>query len=155
MPWLQNPASGIFPQQPTCCTSKLNPRSRKIPAHRGRRCEHRMQTEDLLRLRWAASDWNACILTVREAKVGEARRIPMNSTVKGLFSNIQKLANFAAQDRIFPLEARCLRRVFDKAVNASGLAPFKFHDCRHSFASRLAMQGANDRTFAFLCAAPS
>ena len=130
MPWLQNPASGIFRQQPTCCTSKLNPRSRKIPAYRGRRCEHRMQTEELLRLRWADIDWNAGILTIREAKAGDARRIPMNSTVQGLFSNIQKSSNFAPQDRIFPLDARYLRRVFDKAVNASGLAPLRFDDCR-------------------------
>lgn len=33
-----------------------------------------------------------------------------------------------------------------KAVERAGLAPFRFHDLRHSFASRLAMQGANDRT---------
>ena len=39
-----------------------------------------------------------------------------------------------------------LRRDFDKAVKDAGLAPFRFHDLRHTFASRLAMQGANDRT---------
>ena len=85
---------------------------------------------ELLRLTWADLDWNAGILTVREAKAGDARRIPMNSTVQGLFSNIQKSSNFAPQDRIFPLDARYLRRVFDKAVNASGLVPLRFDDCR-------------------------
>ena len=35
---------------------------------------------------------------------------------------------------------------FDKAVTVAGVAPFRFHDLRHTFASRLAMQGANDRT---------
>ena len=36
--------------------------------------------------------------------------------------------------------------MFAKAVMAAGLAPFRFHDLRHVFASRLAMNGANDRT---------
>ena len=116
----KTPHQVFFGSNPPVATSKLNPRSRKIPAHRGRRCEHRMQTEELLRLRWADIDWNAGILTIREAKAGDARRIPMNSTIQGLFSNIQKSSNFAPQDRIFPLDARYLRRVFDKAVNAAG-----------------------------------
>ena len=101
---------------------------------------------ELLRMKWPDVDWNAGILTIRETKTGDSRRIPMNSTVQCLLSNTQKSSNFSPQDRIFPLDARYLRRAFDKAVNASGLAPFRFHDLRHTFASRLAMQGANDRT---------
>ena len=44
------------------------------------------------------------------------------------------------------MDARNLRRDFGIAVKKARLAPFRFHDLRHSFASRLAMQGANDRT---------
>jgi hypothetical protein len=47
---------------------------------------------------------------------------------------------------IFPHDARYLRRAFTKAVQAAGLGAFRFHDLRHTFASRLAMQGCNDRT---------
>ena len=34
----------------------------------------------------------------------------------------------------------------DAAVLRAKLSPFRFHDFRHTFASRLAMNGANDRT---------
>ena len=54
----------------------------------------------------------------------------MNSIVQGLLSNMQKSSSDALQNRIFPLDARYLRRAFEKAVNASGLAPFRFHDLR-------------------------
>jgi integrase len=101
---------------------------------------------ELLRLTWGDVDWNTGIITIRETKTGDSRRIPMNSLIQGLLSDMQKSSDFASQDRIFPLDARYLRRAFDKAVNASNLAPFRFHDLRHTFASRLAMQGANDRT---------
>ena len=58
-----------------------------------------------------------------------------------------KLANSPdTTERLFPFDARNMRRAFDVAVKKAGLAPFRFHDLRHTFASRLAMQGENDRT---------
>ena len=68
----------------------------------------------------------------------------MNSTVQGLLAELKD--NPSQESLIFPHGRRYLRRVFDKAVKEAGLTPFRFHDLRHTFASRLAMQGANDRT---------
>jgi integrase-like protein len=70
----------------------------------------------------------------------------MNSTVVGLLSNLKASSQSTLTEQVFPFDARYVRRVFEQAVTAAGLAPFRFHDCRHTFASRLAMQGANDRT---------
>ena len=44
------------------------------------------------------------------------------------------------------VDARNLRRDFDKAVKKAGVSPFRFHDLRHTFAARFAMNGVNDRT---------
>jgi integrase len=101
---------------------------------------------ELLRLTWPDVDWNVGVLTVQESKAGERRRIPMNSTVVGLLSSLKELHAASTTDRVFPHDGRYLRRAFTKAVKASSLTPFRFHDLRHTFASRLAMQGANDRT---------
>ena len=101
---------------------------------------------ELLRLIWSDVDWSAGILTVQETKAGEKRRVPMNSTVLGVLVSLKPQTSGQPTDRVFPYGARSLRRAFDKAVKAAGLAPFRFHDLRHTFASRLAMQGANDRT---------
>ncbi len=101
---------------------------------------------ELLRLAWADVDWNRGVLTIHETKAGERRRVPMNSTVVSLLSGLHAGAHAPLTERIFPFEARYLRRIFDDAVTAAGLTPFRFHDLRHTFASRLAMQGANDRT---------
>src|SRR5262249_20125566 len=102
---------------------------------------------ELLRLSWRDIDWNAGILTVQETKAGDTRRVPMNSTVLGVLAILKEQENGEPSDYVFHHGARYLRRAFDKAVQEAGLAPFRFHDLRHTFASRLAMQGANVRTF--------
>jgi len=101
---------------------------------------------ELLRLTWADIDWNAGVLTIHETKAGERRRTPMNSTVIGVLSTLKASMSANPIERVFPFDARYVRRTFEDAVKASGLTPFRFHDLRHTFASRLAMQGANDRT---------
>ena len=101
---------------------------------------------ELLHLTWRDLDWNMGILTVQETKAGDTRRVPMNSTVLGILTSLKEQCSAQSTEKIFPLGARYLRRAFGRAVNAAGLTPFRFHDLRHTFASRLAMQGANDRT---------
>ena len=101
---------------------------------------------ELLDLTWSDIDWNAGILTVQETKAGDKRRMPMNSTVLAVLMGLQVGCATHPTDHIFPHCARYLRRAFARAIKAVGLVPFRFHDLRHTFASRLAMQGANDRT---------
>jgi len=101
---------------------------------------------ELLRLCWGDVDWNIGVLTIWETKAGDVRRVPLNSAAQRLLVELKDQGNPNTTDRIFLLDRRYLRRVFDKAVEEAGLAPFRFHDLRHTFASRLAMQGANDRT---------
>lgn len=88
---------------------------------------------ELLRLSWADVDWNVGVLTVHETKAGERRRVPMNSTVMGLLSALKEKNLPSPLQRVFHHDGRYLRRAFDRAVNAAGLAPFRFHDLRHTF----------------------
>jgi integrase len=101
---------------------------------------------ELLRLTWADLDWQTGILTVSRTKAGKSKRVPMNSVVQDLLSRLKTVSPSTVDDRLFPMKARAVRRGFEKAVKRAGLYPFRFHDLRHTFASRLAMQGENDRT---------
>jgi len=105
---------------------------------------------ELLKLNWEDVDFNAGTLFVRDRKSGESTHVHMNSRVKVVICSFRKQEDF--EGAIFTdthggrMDARNLRRDFGIAVKKARLAPFRFHDLRHSFASRLAMQGANDRT---------
>ncbi len=102
---------------------------------------------ELLRLTWDDVDWNTGILTVKKSKHGEVHRVPMNSIVQGVISELYQNRK---TDRIFPFDDSKMRKAFNEAIKAAGLAPFRFHDLRHTFASRLAMKGVNDRTLMVL-----
>ena len=85
-------------------------------------------------------------MTIHQTKAGGKKRVPMNSTVQRVLSELNKERSTLPEDRIFTHARHALREVFHRSVMRAGLSPFRFHDLRHTFASRLAMQGANDRT---------
>jgi integrase len=101
---------------------------------------------ELLGLRWSDVDSNIGMLKIGETKAGGSRQVPMNSIVMETLTALKTISDDDLEGRIFRHGARYVRRAFERAVKRAGLAPFRFHDLRHTFASRLAMQGANDRT---------
>jgi integrase len=105
-----------------------------------------MRRGELLRLTWADVDWFAGTLAIRETKADEPRHAPMNSIVQRALLGLKETNQPGPSDPVFPFYPRYLSRAFNRAVTQAKLTPFRFHDLRHCFASRLARLGANDRT---------
>ena len=116
---------------------------RTCPRNRGKTS---LRQGELLGILWSDVNWQTGMLTIRQTKTGKFRQVPLNSHVQEILATLQSQSACEPGERIFALDARYLRRAFDRAVKRAGLAPFRFHDLRHTFASRLAMQGCNDRT---------
>jgi len=133
----------LTPDQETALLEKLPKRFHPIvlfATHTG------LRQGELLRLRWLDVNEQTGMVSVEKTKSGMPRFVPLNSLVQRTLLELRAQHAPQPNDRIFPHDARYLRRAFDKAVGEAGLAPFRFHDLRHTFASRLAMQGCNDRT---------
>jgi integrase len=105
-----------------------------------------MRRGELLRLTWADCDWFAGMMKIKEAKNDEPRYAAMNSLVQRTLLERKQAIEPAPSDRVFTFYPRYLSRAFQRAVVKANLAPFRFHDLRHCFGSRLAQLGANDRT---------
>jgi len=112
----------------------------KVAIHTG------LRQGELLRLTWADVEDTSGTLLIRETKTDTPRRAWMNSTVQEVLTILKAGAKREQSEHLFPFDKRFLGRVFQRAVQAAKIEPFRFHDLRHTFASRLAMNGANDRT---------
>lgn len=96
---------------------------------------------ELWGLTWRDVNLKARRLTVRGsgAKSGQTRHIPLNAaaaaalkTHKGEVSPLPNMPVFARQD---------LKKVWAGVLKAAKIEKFRFHDCRHHFASKLVMAG--------------
>ena len=81
-------------------------------------------------------------IRLSQTKNGKARALPLNETLWGLFSGLRTRPDVP---RVFHDQAghryNDVHHGFDRATAKAGIQDFHFHDCRHTFASWLAMKG--------------
>jgi integrase len=107
-----------------------------------------LREAELYYLKWQDIDFERgeIIIIAEHSKNRQSRRIPMNQTCRSILAALHQ-APVHPSGRVFgQLNPAWLRYVFHKAVKASGLQDLRFHDLRHTFASRLVMSGVDIRT---------
>jgi integrase len=105
-----------------------------------------LRKSEFLGLRWRDVDMKAGVLTIPRSKNGEARYVPLNATVRGILGRLPRTLDRAAL--VFPnsegkRDLRWAEKTFPAAVSAAKIEDFRLHDTRHTFASRLAMEGVD------------
>ena len=103
-----------------------------------------MRQGEILALRWADTDPDAGFAHIPDSKSGRRRDVPLNQSALGVLRELQggppeALVFATSTGRSYTN----LRRDFNKALSAAGIQDFRFHDLRHTFASRLAMAGVS------------
>lgn len=102
---------------------------------------------ELLSLKWPQIDLFRKTLMVIISKNGDRRTIPLNRTALELLmskNKVRHISNF-----VFPSHAGTmidkakLKVAFGKALRKAGIEKFRFHDLRHTFATRLAQAGVD------------
>ena len=105
-----------------------------------------LRKSEFLGLRWKDADLRAGVLTVPRSKNGETRHVPMTSDVRNILSRLPRPLDGSAL--VFPntvgtRDFRWAKKTFLAAVRAAEIDDFRFHDLRHTFASRLAMEAVD------------
>lgn len=105
-----------------------------------------MRMDEVLSLEWPHVDLFRKTATVMRSKNGEKRTIPLNKRAFGLLKVKAKVRNIRS-NYVFASEAGTkiddcnLRRGFYGALKRAEITDFRFHDLRHTFATRLAQAG--------------
>jgi integrase len=107
-----------------------------------------MRQGEILNLQWQDVDFARGVLMVMKSKNGTRRIIPLNARVYELLAGKQA-ATGASRGPVFKtpcgneLKVRYLVREFCEARDRAGIPDFRFHDMRHTFATRLVQRNVD------------
>ncbi|MBV8991304.1 MAG: phage integrase family protein [Solirubrobacterales bacterium] len=113
---------------------------------------------ELVAPRWRDLDFLGCKIIVRRAlsgetelrstKTGRAREVPLPDQAAAALDRLSRRGEFTGlDDYVFAnrfgrrLDPSALRRRFERARDAAGLEPLRFHDLRHTYGSLLVAGG--------------
>jgi len=105
-----------------------------------------MRRGELQALRWEDVDLSAGTLRIRRDKAGEGRWVVLNSAAREALVSVKREQKILSPYVFSSPEGKLLHnfeREWKPALQAAQVPDFRFHDCRHTFASRLAMMGTD------------
>jgi len=102
-----------------------------------------MRRGEIFSLKWFDVDSVRRLLQIRESKSGKKRLVPMNITVKTLLSELKRKSEYVFPSPKTGGRLDNIKRSFRRAVAAAGIEDFRFHDLRHTAATRMADAGAD------------
>jgi integrase len=95
---------------------------------------------ELLTLRWSDVSIEGGVITFRalNTKTARARQVPISDRLR---DELQRLKSTSGDPDALVFNSRNLQKHFQAALRDAGIDDFRWHDMRHSFASRLAGSG--------------
>lgn len=104
-----------------------------------------MRQGEIMNLKWEDVDLDRRVIIVKRTKTKVPRTVPMNNTVVELL--LSKAVNKTNTEYVFSttkdtkIGIRNMLREFYKALKKADIKNFRFHDLRHTFATRLVQAG--------------
>lgn len=149
------------PSRPALSSTEIEARARddvqdaelvRVAAYAG------LRRGELVALRWRDVDFVGRKIIVRRAlsgetelrstKSGRARQVPLPDQAAGALERLSRRGEFTGpDDYVFAsrlgrrLDPSALRRRYERARDAAGLEPLRFHDLRHTYGSLLVAGG--------------
>ncbi|HEX6623758.1 MAG TPA: site-specific integrase [Pyrinomonadaceae bacterium] len=102
-----------------------------------------MRRGELFNLRWFDVDIGRGMIHVRHTKNGRDRTVPINRTVREVLEHQAKASAYVFPSPKTGARLVDIKRSFKQACTAAALVDFRFHDLRHTAATRLADAGVS------------
>ncbi len=105
----------------------------KVALHTG------MRRGEILNLRWGEVDLEAEVVKAVRTKSGKVRLIPLNDVLLEEFEKLRRAGGEG--ESVFPYKS--VRSAFEGACRRAAIKNLRFHDLRHTFATRLVKRGVD------------
>jgi integrase len=105
-----------------------------------------MRRGEILGLRWSQVDLVARTIKLSKTKSGKPRIIPINAFLLDILTGQQRktgYSEFVFLNRATRKPFKDVKRAFNTAATNAGIEGLRFHDLRHTFASRLVAAGVD------------
>lgn len=105
-----------------------------------------MRRGEIFGLRWSQVDLTKRVIQVKQTKSGKDRLIPINGTLFEVLAGLK--ASDGTSDYVFPNPETGkpyteVKKSFKEACKRAGITALRFHDLRHTFATRLVTAGVD------------
>jgi integrase len=101
-----------------------------------------MRRGEILALQWEQVDLHSQTITIKQSKNGKVRHIPINKKAQEAIESIPE----PHTGHVFiyrGLPIKVVKTAFAGAVRRAGIPQCRFHDLRHTFATRLVLAGVD------------
>lgn len=104
-----------------------------------------MRKEEILGLQWRCVDLKGQKITLLDTKNGKVRKVPINSVLKRELEKLKKnkLSEYVFTNPVTETRYSDLKRTFNSLCKVAMVNEFRFHDLRHSSATRMVAAGVD------------
>lgn len=105
-----------------------------------------MRRGEIFNLKWSNIDFEYEIIELLETKSGKSRKIPISSKMMKVFEEVKNGTEYVFINKETGLPYNDIKRSFHSVLDKAGIKDFRFHDFRHTAATRMLEKGADIRT---------
>ncbi|CAN5295866.1 site-specific integrase [soil metagenome] len=98
---------------------------------------------EIFDLKWFDVDFSRGMIQIRESKSNRKRVVPMNATILTVLNGLVRSSEYVFPSPKTGVRLNQIKTSFRRAVDKAALEDFRFHDLRHTAASRMADAGAD------------
>lgn len=98
---------------------------------------------EIFNLDWTDVDFGRRTILVKVSKSGKKRMVPMNATISEMLKNMVRRGELVFPSPRTGERLIEIKRSFGRAMREAGIEDLRFHDLRHTAATRMADSGAD------------